>query len=968
MKSGKCGTSLILSIWLGGASLILHGQDSLPGVPLIHTFSPIAYGAGSQNWDLIQDERGFLYVANHYGLLEYDGHVWETYGAIKQGSLKSLCMGQDGRLYVGGQGKFGYFKQDIQQQFSFVALHDRPIIKGLNFDEVWDIYATGDGIFFCCHDYIFRYQPQTDQLTVISYPTYTQYAFLCNYQLYVSSWEDGLAVLQGDSLIPIAGAEVLRHRTIRALLPLTPKKTLIGTQEGDLFTYDGEQFAPFILGEKGYFDDIQINVIIRLRDGRLVVGTQNTGLYIFFESGNLQYHLDKSTGLSSPTIYRILEDQKGNLWVGHNSGLSYVFLGAPFKIIDEKLGVRGPGYAAIKYQDRYFLGTSTGAYVNEANRFTEVLGSSGQVWHFSVQKGQLLMGHHNGAYQYQAPSFRKFGSLQGAWLFQPWESNSNILLQGHYEGIYRHQWDGEAWMPLDSLGRFSESSRLFHQDPTGDIWMSHGFKGVFRISLNEAGNTAKQVRYYDERHGFPSKELINLFKVQNRLVFGTTKGAYVYEPSEDRFIPDPMLLPLLGQSHRLIELVEDLHGNFYYLLDRQLGCLQKNSLGQYDHRFAPFDLIENLISDDLEKVIPLDYNHVLISAREGFINFDPTQAISLQDSIEIYLRKIVSTQLDSAIFVGQAVAAGSVGPKVEFSLPYHQRSFWLRIATNAYDFRDEIKYRFNIESLDSDWTSWSKFPHREINGLRPGRHEMLVQAEVNGKVQTASLGFVTVLNPWYLSGWAKFLYSIIGLGLTALLGWGLWRRFKGLKQALQVDKAQALAHKDKEMEEIAQASQVAIQQAQREKLEAELALKNQELTSSTMHLLAKNAFLQQLKDELDRFGIQLKGGGGNKQQALHRIIHKIDQNLNDEEEWERFSYHFAQVHGDFFEQLKTQYPELTPQELKLCAYLRLNMTTKELAQLLNISIRGVETSRYRLRKKLQLDSHVNLIEFMMKIS
>jgi DNA-binding CsgD family transcriptional regulator len=100
-------------------------------------------------------------------------------------------------------------------------------------------------------------------------------------------------------------------------------------------------------------------------------------------------------------------------------------------------------------------------------------------------------------------------------------------------------------------------------------------------------------------------------------------------------------------------------------------------------------------------------------------------------------------------------------------------------------------------------------------------------------------------------------------------------------------------------------------------------------------------------------------------------IRKIIKVLNEEdkfnEDWENFAIHFDKVHSDFLTALKSSYPTLTPNELKLSSYLRMNHSTKEVAQLMNISVRGVEISRYRLRKKLAIPSQLNLFEFLMSI-
>ena len=97
---------------------------------------------------------------------------------------------------------------------------------------------------------------------------------------------------------------------------------------------------------------------------------------------------------------------------------------------------------------------------------------------------------------------------------------------------------------------------------------------------------------------------------------------------------------------------------------------------------------------------------------------------------------------------------------------------------------------------------------------------------------------------------------------------------------------------------------------------------------------------------------------------LKNLIHEIDHNTDLDEQWQQFKLHFDSVHKGFFERLLKNFPKLTPNELKLCAYLRMNLSTKEIAQMLNISTESVTTKRYRLRKKLGLEKDENLVGYI----
>jgi DNA-binding CsgD family transcriptional regulator len=151
-----------------------------------------------------------------------------------------------------------------------------------------------------------------------------------------------------------------------------------------------------------------------------------------------------------------------------------------------------------------------------------------------------------------------------------------------------------------------------------------------------------------------------------------------------------------------------------------------------------------------------------------------------------------------------------------------------------------------------------------------------------------------------------------------------------------------------------------------ENLEAEINFKNSELASSAMHLVKKGELLTKIKTELTHV---MKGFDNPQAIAeIKKMIKTLGEDDNIDKEWESFTKHFDKVHSNFIEDLKEKHPAITGNELKLCAYLRMNLSTKEIAQLMNISVRGVEISRYRLRKKLGIASEINLFNYLIGVN
>jgi len=219
-----------------------------------------------------------------------------------------------------------------------------------------------------------------------------------------------------------------------------------------------------------------------------------------------------------------------------------------------------------------------------------------------------------------------------------------------------------------------------------------------------------------------------------------------------------------------------------------------------------------------------------------------------------------------------------------------------------------------------------------------------------------------VLPPWYQTWWAYAVYVV-------LMGIGIYLLYRMQKKKFL---AQQLKHEE-EQKRLQYLHQLELEKAEKEliklrneKLESEIQHKNTELASTTMHLVQKAELLGKVKEQMLK--MKKHSDAATDADDLKKILRTLSEEDKMDKQWEQFAIHFDKVHSDFLTRIKTKYPNLTANELKLCAYLRMNLSTKEIAQLMNISVRGVEISRYRLRKKLGISTDINLFDFLIKVT
>jgi DNA-binding CsgD family transcriptional regulator len=253
----------------------------------------------------------------------------------------------------------------------------------------------------------------------------------------------------------------------------------------------------------------------------------------------------------------------------------------------------------------------------------------------------------------------------------------------------------------------------------------------------------------------------------------------------------------------------------------------------------------------------------------------------------------------------------------------------------------------------------SKKSEKDYTNLPSGTYTFRLKARNNLRNESAINSYsFSVLPPWYQTIWAYILYSLVAISLAYLLYRKQQKKLIRERQKHQEEQKRTSYLHQLELEK----SEKEVVKLRNEKLESEIGFKNTELATTAMHLVQKEEFLLKIKEEIQHLN---KNGKEKADPAeLKKILRILSEEEKLNEEWEQFSVHFDKVHGDFLVRLKEKYPTLKPHELKLCAYLRMNLSSKEIARLMSISVRGVEISRYRLRKKLEIPTETNLFQFL----
>ncbi|MGB3800481.1 MAG: triple tyrosine motif-containing protein, partial [Lewinella sp.] len=709
---------------------------------------------------------------------------------------------------------------------------------------------------------------------------------------------------QGSVWIPVTGMGI--NRTIsggeNSLLPnsdpgtpvtglaVTETEILVATTDG-LLRYQDQTFSPWSVEANRLLAGQQVNRLLALRGGGVAVGTIVGGVFVFDHGGKLRYQLSFNNGLSNNTVLSLFEDRDGNLWAGLDRGINLIVRSEPLLFYRSSARPIGATYAAQRYRGQTYVGTNQGLFRQdeEGGDFTLVPGTAGQVWELRASPYGLVCGHNDGTFLVNGNEARLVSNRSGGWQSLFVTPDSSLLLQANYAGLSLISLTEPSETRLEGL-----LAPLRYLARTGDreFLALHGSRGAYKIELAEDLRSILSVDTLEQ------PDLIRpiLARFGDTLLVQTDEGIWHYRQGHFDTL-STFRGTLLSPGDYLLPGREGTREWFRVERDRLVPYRGEDQQAAY-----PVSLRRSFPA-----LSSLDDHTYLLCLEESFALYSTATPPAPVGERELILR-----------FAGNIEAADD-GASTPVSYADNDLQF-----TYALPVLDrEVRYRYRLLGFSEEWSDWSPRGERSYTNLEEGDYRFEVESDWLGAA--ATLPF-TIRPPWYRTVLAYFVYLLLLAGLLYFLYQQHRRRLE-----LQARRLEAVQSRQLQRQRI---------EARNEQLETENKRKSRELANTTLTLAKKNEMLLDLKEELSK-----TPAASSPAKSQHKLLLLIDRNLNNEEDWAIFESHFNEVHEAYLKRLRQMHPELTSGDLRLAAYLRMDLSSKEIAPLLHISVRGVENKR-----------------------
>lgn len=945
-------------------SLEAAGQVKTAGTPHIHNYPKSVYKAGTQNWGITQDQKGFMYFANNEGVLQFDGLHWNLIEVSDNSPVRSIFTSNQNTIYVGLFNDFGMLVKNQKGMFSYKSLRHLIPENITAFDDIWKIHETPHGIVFQSYDYLFILKDNS--IEIIEPRKQFHFSFSVNERLIVQEPETGLFEYIDGKLEELEWGSKLNDKEIWSILPYKENGLLLGTARNGLYKFENETLEKWTTPANELIENYKLFSAASIGDNYFAYGTILNGVVITNNEGEIIQHINRNKGLQNNTVLSVFADRKQNIWLGLDNGIDYIEVNSPVSFLMNNEGL-GTGYTARIFDNNLYVGTNQGLFVRPFDNFSYrnaefelVENTTGQVWSLDVFDDQLICGHNFGTFVVEGTEATKITDVEGIWKFIRLKNNPDLLLGGHYGGLILLTKDDSGWKFLRRINGFNESSRYLTQDESGNIWMSHGAKGVFRITLNAEADSATDVKIYTTENGLPSNKQNILFQHNTDFYISTTEGIYEYRKESDSFAFSEEINDLLKINSQLSTLETDESGNIWFIAENESGVLRQNEDLTYTKITSPFRQLDGRYVNGFEFIYPYSEKYVFMGIDKGFALYSSEFQKSYSQSFPSYITKIEILHIDSTLYFPNEA------DNSEINVPYNKNAFRFHYTAPFYEYHDQLEFSYLLENYSDEWAPWSEVSFKDFTNLPAGEYIFKLKARnIYGIESSASSFSFNISPPWYSSAFAYYSYLALFLILAFVLMKFIIHR---MEKARKNEKEKHMAELKTRVEEFHHQGLMAekeIMKLKNEKLESEMVYRNKELANQTMSIIQKNQFLVKIKEELQR--VQKRVDEEKLKNNLNTLQKKINKEIDNKQQNQVFETYFDEVHNEFFKRLKSSYPQISPREMRLCAYIRMDLTSKEIAVLLNITERGVEISRYRLRKKLELPRDINLSTFLSNI-
>ncbi len=914
------------------------------------------FKSDSQFWAMCEDKDGLLIFGNNEGIIVFDGEYWKKILLPNNSSVRSLMVDDNGTIWVGGYNELGVLKKDSYGDYNYVSLVNELHLEDINLENFWQIHSFNGKVVYRS----FR------ELLVIVGKSVTHFkanqAFLYSKEigdnLIIQDANTGVYLLNKDAnrMSLVFTPDSYENGVISAVFKVNDQEVFLVTKEGNIYLANlitKEIIKKIKLFEKGHIDPI--NCGIQKNDSTFLLGTLSSKIIELRKDGSAHRRNISFSKVKNTAIHNFYKLKSNNIWVLHNNGVSCLNFNSHYSNLFDNASV----YDILIENKTIYLATNEGVYYlngfdNSIFKINLIEDLPGQAWSLNKVDSDIIVGHNGGLFVLDNNKSKPVDNNRtGFWKITPIKDKQNLFLASSYNGLFLLAKEKTNWVLKHKIDGFDESTRdIMAAEEPNMYWICHGYKGVYKVLINSDYTRVESVEHFTTNNGFKSPFNINVVNYNGRIVFTTNNGIYVFDKDSKTFIPDDTLNKILDPTKNTRKLLFTKEKTWFVQDDEAGYFLNDDETKQLVT--LPFLNLKGSFNKGLECIKPYD-NYIFFGTNNGMFlydinNYDGDNSTSTTFSNISYIKNQVKN-----------FALINSDESVEFPNDLDILRFEFTAPKMAP--YTQVMYSYFLEGSDLSWSSWSPLPFKEYTKLPYGDYTFRVKSNSNTGINGDEISYAfTILPMWYQTRLAYLVYVLGIFSIVVFVYRIILKKIEGEKRKTRLETLKDQRLVKLELKQLKLSLEQQKIKEDNTHLEMDLIDKSKELANYTLLLSKRKEAYLELSNDLKQLKEIVKSS--ESKNKIIQIFKKLNQNKIGDKYLEIFDVNFERVHTNFFKDLKHIDSSFTQRELRLCALIKMNLTNKEISHILNISTRGVETARYRIRKRLNLSSSESLTLYL----
>ena len=739
----------------------------------VNNYAPSAYGAGDQNWGIVQDSLGRLFVANNDAVMMYDGKYWQITEVLEGKAVTSISKTSSNVILVGAAGEFGYLNSKNEGKIKYVSLSSLLPEKEKEFSQIWAVHSIDSNQFYCANEKIFWFVGNKFKKSFSPNGEKFHTFFTVDNSLLVREQGVGFLFFKNGELKKIKNTEEFADTRVYSVLPFKNNLYWVCSRKGVyILKYNKRNPEQSSVSKINAPDadkwmiDNDIYCGTKISDSLYAIGSIKNGVLLVDHTFTPVNHINYSqSGLQEDAVKYIYLDYAGNIWLALNKGLSHVQTNTPLKHWNKINGIRGTIESVAKLNNTIYIASDKGVdKLNAATNIFEPTGITNASWDLMPYNDLLLAATNTGIYEITASSVQKiFDTPDGAYKIYINPTNkAQLFIAGENSLLLAKYTDHK----IDAIKEFDYATgiRSIVSDKKGKVFF--GFNNIYMFDPSKPDT----LTVFSEQDGINTNNENYVFTYNQEVFVATEGGLLEYkENPKMTFVKEPKfnLFKSNFQMQKALQVGDDIWLALVNISDNMISldgdglCVLKHTPNGFTKEYKFFKQIKSLKAH----CFLVDSSKVYIGTNDGLISYNLKQK-NKDYTFNTYINKIV--QKTDTNIISENFYQGLKYTEPVFS--YKNNEIRFEPAASDYYDKNELEFSYYLEGMEDNYGSYVKTEKINYNNLHEGHYVFHLKSRNILGIEGKPVSFAfTITAPWYRTVWAYIIYLLGSISIITFI-------------------------------------------------------------------------------------------------------------------------------------------------------------------------------------------------------